>query len=122
MATKFTSTRDSFNRKHRAFVSMSQQRMAMNVEVVIKTGGETPVDTGNMKSQVRHFATTNHSFRTEADANYSAVQEAGARDGKSFRNYTTAGTGPHWFQHAIDKTLAIRSEIVHESAVAVGLA
>ena len=116
----FKSMRSEFNRRNQGFIEMCQQRLAMNIEVVIKTGGKTPVDTGEMKSQVRHFR-YGKGFRVEANAIYSAVQEVGQREGYQFKNYTTAGTGAGWFQDAIDRTLENRDSYIMESARANGL-
>lgn len=122
----FRSNRLEFNRKNNSFIEMVQQRMAMSIEVIIKTGGRTPVKTGGMKSEVRHYKYLG-SFRVEAGKSYSSVQEAGRRlTGKGaptapFKNYHTPGTGPHWFQHAIDQTLKQRDGFIKEAARANNL-
>lgn len=121
MAFKFTSNRSEFTSKSAAFKDMLQARMAMNIEVVIKTSGEMPVKTGGLKSATRHFKSESGGYRVEANKEYAAAQEAGERNGTPFRHYTTPGTGPHWFQHAIDATLRTKEMFIAEAKKAVGL-
>jgi hypothetical protein len=113
----FISKRMLFEQKH----DMVMGHMAMDIEVMIKTGGQTPVDTGTMKSQTRHFRSPKGGFRVESDVEYAAVQEAGERNGIKFRNYTTAGTGPHWFKGAIAKVWENRENYLEVARKAVGL-
>lgn len=79
----------------------------MDIEVIIKTGGKTPVDTGFLKKGVRHFKSPNGGYRVESEMEYSAYQERGsAIDGtRAVKNYTTRGTGSGWFRDAIDKVI-----------------
>lgn len=119
---KFTDNRPAFLNKHNAMLDMAMGHMSLDIETFIKISAGTPVKTGNMKSQVRHFRATNGLFRVEADAGYSAVQEAGIRNGSGrFKHYTTAGTGPHWFQRSIDAIIKNRDTYIKEAAKAVGL-
>ncbi len=104
-------------------IDMIQAHMSQDIEVAIKIGGRTPVDTGLMKSQVRSFKSPSGGYRVEANAVYSAYQERGeARDGsRKVRNYTTSGTGAGWFQDAIDKTIAKRDNYIDVARKAFGL-
>lgn len=105
----FISKRMLFEQKNESIKDMIMGHMAMDIEVLIKTSGRTPVDTGTMKSQTRHFRSPKGGFRVESDVKYAAVQEAGVRmtgpgaPTRPFQNYTTGGTGAHWFKGAIDK-------------------
>lgn len=117
------SKRSEFNTKHRAFVDMVQGRMAMHVEIGIKTTAGTPVKTGAMKADVRHFKTAGGAWRVEADKGYSAYQERGARaDGSHrIRKYTTSGTSAGWFRRAIDNVLKDKDTYIKEASKAVQL-
>lgn len=123
----FTSKRSDFNRNNDAFKDMVQARMAMDVEVGIKTSAGTPVKTGGMKSDVRHFKNERGGWRVEAGKEYSAVQEAGRRmSGKGaptakFKNYTTSGTSAGWFRRAIDAVHRNKNTYIMEARRAVGL-
>lgn len=119
----FTSTRSEFNRKHGAFKEMVMAHMSMDIEVAIKTSSGTPVKTGNMKSQVRHFKAASNKYRVEADAAYSAYQERGARADGSYRvrRYTTPGTSAGWFLRAIEGVLSNRNNYIQEAKKALNL-
>lgn len=123
----FKSNRDSFSRNNEALKDMVQGRMAMDVEVAIKTSAGTPVKTGGMKSEVRHFKSQNNQWRVEADKGYSAVQEAGRRMSgpgaptKAFTHYTTPGTSAGWFKRAIDSVLRNREHYILEARRALHL-
>lgn len=120
---RFVSHRNEFLRKNAALKDMIQGRMAMDIEVAIKTTAGTPVRTGNMKSQVRHFKNAEGHFRVEADAAYSTYQERGARaDGSHpVRHYSTAGTSAGWFKRAIDGVVKNRDSYISEARRALGL-
>lgn len=120
---KFTSNRNEFHRMHNALIDYLQQSLVMNIEVIIKIGGKTPVDTGRLKSEVRHFRSPKGGWRIEADTDYAAYQERGmTADGKKIvRNYTTAGTGKGWFQDAIDRTYERQDNFIAEARRAFGL-
>jgi hypothetical protein len=49
MSALFNSKRDLFDRNNEAFKDMVQGRMAMDVEVAIKTTAGTPVKTGAIR-------------------------------------------------------------------------
>lgn len=123
----FTSKRSDFDRNNAAFKDMVQGRMAMDVEVAIKTSAGTPVKTGAMKADVRHFKNEKGGWRVEAGKEYSAVQEAGRRmtgkgaPTKQFSHYTTAGTKYGWFKRAIDGVHRNKDAYVMEARRALGL-
>lgn len=127
MSSIFSSKRDSFSRNNAAFKDMVQGRMAMDIEVAIKTSAGTPVKTGAMKADVRHFKNENGQYRVEADKEYSAVQEAGMRMSgkgaptKRFTHYSTTGTKYGWFKRAIDSVTRRKDTYILEARRAVGL-
>jgi hypothetical protein len=119
----FTSNRSQFYSKNESFVDMVLGKLAMDVEIALKTTAGMPVDTGNMKSQTRFFKNKQGNWRTEVDTAYAAYQEAGMRaDGSHrVRNYTTSGTSPGFFQRAIGIMIAGREARIMESAKALNL-
>lgn len=124
---KFTSDRQTFLRLNSAFIDLLMGHMAMDIEIGIKTTAGTPVKTGDMKAETRHFRSPSGGFRVESAKEYAAVQEAGVRKSgpggptRPFRNYTTSGTGPHWFQKAIDDVLRNKDNYIEVAKQAVGL-
>lgn len=117
----FKSDRGKFNNLNAAFKDMLLGHMSMDIEIGIKTTAGTPVDTGNMKSQVRSFRASS-GYRVEADAGYSAVQEAGRRAGSGpFQNYTTSGTSAGWFKRAVDNVWKNRLQYIVEVRKALSL-
>ncbi len=123
MGAIFKSNRPEFMHKHEAFKDMVQGKMAMDIEVAIKISAGTPVKTGAMKADVRHFKADNNTWRVEADKAYSAYQERGMRaDGsRKVRHYSTAGTSAGWFRRAIDMVLRNKVQYVEQARQAVGL-
>ena len=127
MSFLFHSKRDAFNRNNESFKDIVQGRMAMDVEVGIKTTAGTPVKTGGMKSEVRHFKNENGGWRVEAGKEYSEVQERGRRlsgkgaPTKEFEHYTTAGTKWGWFRRAIDNVERRKEMYILEARRATGL-
>lgn len=119
---KFTSRRHMFNRKNDAFKDMVMGHMAMDVERGIKTTAGTPVKTGDMKAETRHFRSPRGGFRVETDKEYAAVQELGRRSGSaSFKNYTTTGTSAGWFKRAIDGVWKHQRSYIMEAKRALNL-
>lgn len=127
MGVIFSSKRNNFDRNNAAFKDMVQARMAMDVEVGIKTSAGTPVKTGAMKADVRHFKNEKGGWRVEAGKEYSAVQEAGQRmrgkgaPTKKFTHYSTMGTSAGWFKRAIDAVHRNRDSYIMEARRALGL-
>lgn len=119
---KFTSDRREFLRKNNQFVDMVGAHMAQDIEIGIKTGGRTPVDSGDMKGEVRHFKRARGSYRVESPKEYSATQEKGIRRGsRPFTNYTTPGTGKGWFASNANAIVRNGNNYVDEVARAVRL-
>lgn len=119
---RFTSDRRDFLRKNGQFIDMIGAHMAQDIEIAVKTGGRTPVDSGDMKGEVRHFRLSRGKYRIESPKEYSEVQEKGIRRGaRPFTNYTTPGTGKGWFQKGTDSIVRNRDSYVDEVARAVRL-
>lgn len=111
----FRSDRSKFNSKNRDFKELVMARMAQDIEINIKTGGRTPLKTGELKSGVSHKRTQN-GYRVESNAEHSAVQELGRRRGaREFKNYTTSGTGKGWFKGAIEKVTRNQKTYINEA-------
>lgn len=122
IVSRFISNRPAFDKKHATFLDILMGHMAMDIEINIKTETGTPVKTGDMKAETRHFRTRSGGYRVESVKEYAAYQERGARrDGSHVvKNYTTAGTGPHWFQKAIDMVLKNRITYIDVARKAAG--
>ena len=99
----FIAKRMLFERNNEALKDMVQGRMAMDIDRGIKLTAGTPVKTGAMKAEVRHFKSQINQWRVEAGKEYSAYQERGMRaDGTHIiRKHSTAGTSAGWFARAI---------------------
>ena len=95
--------------------------MAANIEIQAKTAGNIPRKTGGMQSGIRHTRTGMGQYEVTSDKEYSAAQEAGIIHGSPVENYTTPGTGAHWFQKAIDKTKERESELLRSASNAAGM-
>lgn len=127
MANRFISNKDDFLRKNEGVKDYIQGHMALDIEVAIKTTAGTPVKFGLMKSQVRSFKNALGAWRVEANAEYSAVQEAGRRMSgpgaptKKFSHYTTAGTSAGWFLRAINGVKGNFDNYVLEARTAFNL-
>lgn len=127
MSFLFSSHRDAFNRSNEALKDMIQGRMAMDIEVAIKTSSGIPVKTGAMRADVRHFKNDKGQWRVEADKEYSAVQEAGMRmtgkgaPTKRFSHYTSAGTKYGWFKRSIDSVVRRKEAYILEARRATNL-
>lgn len=114
--------RDQFYRNNEALKDMVLGHMSQDIEVAIKTTAGTPVDTGGMKSEVRHFKNRVGNWRVEAGKEYSAVQELGRRSGSApFKNYTTAGTSAGWFKRAIASVVRNKGTYIEEAKRALNL-
>lgn len=123
MGYRFTSNHGPFLRKHGSLKDMIMSNMAMDIEANIKTTAGTPVKTGLMKAQVRHFRNGMGQWRVEADAEYSAYQELGMRrDGSHrVRHYSTPGTSSGWFKRAINAVLRNKNSYIQEAKTALNL-
>lgn len=119
---RFTSDRREFLRKNNQFVDMVGAHMAQDIEIALKTGGRTPVKTGDLKGEMRHEKIKRGHYRVESPKEYSAVQEQGYRRGaRAFTHYSTAGTGKGFFKKAVNSIVRNANSYVDEIARAVRL-
>lgn len=136
---KFKSERGTFWHKNNALIDMVQGRMAMHIEVALKTTAGMPVSApkaaraargqkkgrggGHMKSETRHFRSPSGGFRVEVDKAYAAYQERGMRaDGSHVvRHYSTPGTSKGFFRRAINSVVVNRDHYISEARSALNL-
>lgn len=77
--------------------------MGQDIEIKIKTGGKTPFKKGKLRGDTYHEKLAVGKYRVNVPVEYAAVQEKGSRAGATtFRNYTTPGTGAHFFADAVN--------------------
>lgn len=108
--------------------------MAAAINSKMLTKGEIPLlphstkwaQRGALRASVRHRKIENGKYIVTVGENgpagaYAAAQEAGQTHGSPIKNYSTPGTGPHFFQHAIDDVKASQSEYVRTAKMANGL-
>lgn len=119
----FKSNTNGFMRKNDAFVDMVQGKMALDIEVALKTKAGMPYKTGAMKSETRHFRSPSGGFRVEIDKEYAAYQEAGVRrDGSHVvRRYSHGGTGKGFFNRAIDMIVRNKDTYIQEARRALNI-
>jgi hypothetical protein len=85
-------------------IDIALAHLAQDIERSLKTDGKMPVDKGQMKANTRHRRIDAKQYIVEIRKNYALYQEVGkGKNGTTFRNYTTAGTGKHFFKYAIEK-------------------
>lgn len=120
----FSNDRHIFDNKHAQFVDMLLAHVSLNIETRIKIG-RIPVKHGLLKASVRSFkandGSTPHTYRVEVGKEYAAPQEEGVINGSPIKNYTTPGTGSHWFLEAVQGELRNAPQVVNEVAKAIGL-
>lgn len=127
MGYRFKSSRASFLRNNDAFMDMVTGHMAIDIERGLKSSSGMPVKTGRMKASTRSFRNSRGKHRVEINAEYAAVQEKGRRltgvgaPTRSFKNYSTSGTGAGFFRRAIDVVVGNKSNYVDEAAKALNL-
>lgn len=77
--------------------------MAQDIEILVKTGGATPFRKGGLRNQTYHEKMAPQHYQVTIPVEYAEAQEAGIIHGSPVQHYTTPGTGPHFFQNAINK-------------------
>lgn len=127
MGARFKSKRASFLRNNEAFMDMVTGHMAIDIERTLKAGSGMPVKTGRMKASTRSFRNSRGNHRIEINSEYAAVQEKGRRltgvgaPTRSFKNYSTSGTGAGFFKRAIGSVIGRKSTYISEAAKALNL-
>lgn len=77
--------------------------MAQDIEIVVKTGGATPFRKGALRDQTYHEKLAPLHYQVVVPVEYAEAQETGIIHGSPVQHYTTAGTGPHFFENACNK-------------------
>lgn len=104
-------TQVRFNNKTKEFIARNAVAvdaaiafMAQDIEIIIKTGGQTPFRKGKLRGDTYHEKIAVQKYRVNVPVEYAAVQEKGYRTGAApFKNYTTAGSGKGFFKDAVTK-------------------
>lgn len=108
--------------------------MAAGIEARMKTGGKVPflphstkwAQRGALRTSIRSVKLGIGRYAVTAGADgpaaaYAAAQEAGMTHGHRMTNYSTPGTGPHWFQEAIDYTKGRTAQYADAAKRAAGI-
>ena len=95
---------------------------AQDIEVIVKTGGKTPLKQGHLRGRTRHDKVSNSRYRIVIPVSYAAYQERGSRaDGThKVRNYTTPGTGKGFLQSAVKSVANNFRNLVRQASKAEG--
>src|SRR5579863_4201861 len=109
---EFTSNAIEVTAKVAYFSDVKMGLMASAIEAKMKTGGEVPflpvstktAQRGALRTSIRSQKMMVGMYKVTAGENspagaYAAAQEAGTVRGYPIKNYSTPGTGPHWFEH-----------------------
>lgn len=131
---KFDDKSKEFTSRTAVFSDAMMGLMAASIESKMKTGGEVPflptstkwAQRGALRTSIRsrkmsvgHYVVT--AGENSPAAAYAAAQEAGTTRGHPIKNYSTAGTGPHWFIHAVEAIKERAGEYAQTAKRAAGL-
>lgn len=131
---EYTDLSDAFLVKIGVFADLLPNLMAARIEAKLKTGGEVPflpvstkwAQRGALRTSIRSqkmgfaMAVVTVGENSPAGA-YAAAQEAGVTRGYPIKKYSTPGTGPHFFQHAIESVEEDLSVYAIQAANAAGI-
>ena len=133
--TKFTDLSKDFLVKVGVFAELLPALMAARIEATMKTSGEVPLlpkstkwaQRGALRASIRSTKLSFANYAVTVGMNspaaaYAAAQEAGITRGHVMRNYSTPGTGPHFFRHAIDAVEADMRVYAIQAAKGAGIA
>lgn len=95
--------------------------MAQDIEILVKTGGATPFRKGGLRNQTYHEKLAVQHYQVVIPVEYAEAQEAGMIGGSPIVNYTTPGTGPHFFSNAIAKITEKILDYVQQGNKTAGL-
>ena len=92
-----------------ALIAVRQNKVALAIRLMLEAthqtaNPKTPKKYGRLRSDVRKQV-QGTSGTIIWDKNYALFQEAGITHGTTMRNYTTAGTGPHFAANAVLKVV-----------------
>lgn len=103
-------TKIIFNDQAKEFIArnalagdMAYAFMAQDIEILVKTGGNTPFRKGGLRNQTYHEKLAPLHYQVVVPVEYAEAQEAGIIHGSPVQHYTTPGTGPHFFENACRK-------------------
>lgn len=107
------------------FTDLLMGTMAAQLEVQIKTSGNTPIDKGNLRSSARSVRLGPNRYEVVDTAAYAAAQEVGHRRSRVgnlilFKNHPRGG-GAHFFQKSIVTVLARRDQYISSARKAAGM-
>lgn len=117
---EFTSNLSEVTMKTRQTVDLMMGLMAAGIENQIKTSGDTPFLHGGLRSHARHIKLGPGKYQIVDDQEYAAAQETGTTRGHRMVNYSTPGTGPHYFQKAVDRIKERQAEYAETAIKATG--
>lgn len=131
---QFIDNKTEFIAKSAAFTDLLMGLMAAKIQSSIITSGRVPLlpvstkwaQRGALRQSIRSVKLAVGMYVVTAGtgspaAAYAAAQEAGTTRGHVMKNYSTPGTGAHWFRDAIDTTIAQAPELIQRAKNAVGL-
>lgn len=131
---KFDDSSKEFISRVAVFTDTMMALMAADIHNKIITKGRVPflphstkwAQRGALRSSIRHIKLAVGHYAVTAGtgspaAAYAAAQEAGMIKGSPIKNYSTPGTGAHWFRDAIDEVKSNASEYAGQAAKAAGI-
>ncbi len=118
---KFTDHTKEFKSRVAAMADMMMGTMAAGIEIQIKTSGKTPFKHGALRASARHQKAAVGKYEVSMDKEYAAAQEVGTTRGYRIQNYTTPGTGPGFFQAAVDTVKSRANQYARTAMAATGL-
>jgi len=131
---RFVNTNTEFTSRVAVMTDIMMALMAVAIESKIKTSGKVPLlpkstkyaQRGALRASIRHTKLMVGRYAVTAGtgspaAAYAAAQEAGVTRGHVMRHYSTPGTGPHWFEDAIDEIKGRAPEYANAAQRAAGI-
>lgn len=130
-----------FDDKHKEFIARTavfadelMGLMASSIHSQIITSGRVPMlpkstknaQRGALRASIRHNKLSVGQYEVTAGKNspaqaYAASQEAGTTRGYPIRNYSTPGTGAHWFRDAVNTIKERKLEYINKALTVAGL-
>ena len=108
--------------------------MAASIQNKIITSGKVPflpkstkyAQRGALRASIRSSKMSVGMYKVTAGENspaaaYAAAQEAGIVNGHVIKNYSTPGTGPHWFKDGVDEIIERSSEYIQTAKERAGI-
>ena len=134
VSVQFVDRRTEFIAKTAVFSDALMGLMATGIQARIITSGKVPflpkstkwAQRGALRQSIRSQKLAVGSYIVTAGVGspasaYAAAQEAGQTRGHPIRNYSTPGTGAHWFEEAIDTVILNADQYIEAAKSAAGL-